>query len=200
MSPELQSPGLESIWSGEGDKEVYHESEISPDGGHRRVDPEQGSSSSRMCGMKKRTFYVLLVLGFVIIVGLGAGLGAGLGTKHSSSNNSTTTTPATSAPASSDYSIGGALNQSYYSTSGAFNGSGIALASQSFTGGGYGELTMYYQHHSGQIRYQTLQTDGSWIGGTYSEIVAVDAKNSTPLSAVSFVVNGSSQVRYNVRT
>ncbi|MGI4802880.1 MAG: hypothetical protein ACRYG8_54380 [Janthinobacterium lividum] len=144
--------------------------------------------------MRKRTFYMLLVLALVVIIGLGAGLGAGLGTKHGSDKKSTTTTPATSAPENSNYSIGGALNQSYYSTNGAFNGSGIALASQSFTGGGYGELTMYYQHHSGQIRYQTLQTDGSWIGGTYSEIVAVDAKNSTPLSAVSFVVNGSSQV------
>ena len=33
---------------------------------------------------------------------------------------------------------------------------------------------------------------GNWVGGTESEIVASDAKNSTPISAVAYVLNGSS--------
>jgi len=52
---------------------------------------------------------------------------------------------------------------------------------------------MYFQHNSGQIRYERLTSDGSWVGGSPSEIVAYDAKNSTPLSAVAYVQNGTSQ-------
>ncbi|GAB7355291.1 hypothetical protein MBLNU459_g5829t1 [Dothideomycetes sp. NU459] len=148
--------------------------------------------------MKRRIFIIVLALALIVAIGLGAGLGAGLGTKHSSTKASTpssSTTSVTSAPTASytttsDYNIGGALDQSYYSTTGAFNGSGIALASQSFSAGGYGTLTMYFQHHTGQIRYQTL-TDGNWIGGSISEVVTVDAKNSTPLSAVAYTLNGT---------
>lgn len=94
-----------------------------------------------------------------------------------------------------EYLIGGALSPSYYSTTGAFNGSGIALASESFsknlTQGTYGSLIMYFQHHSGQIRYQQLSSNG-WIGGTASEVVATDAKNSTPLSAVAYTIGQTS--------
>lgn len=35
-----------------------------------------------------------------------------------------------------------------------------------------------------------LQQNGDWVGGTTSEVVAVDAKNSTPISAVSYSVDG----------
>jgi hypothetical protein len=52
---------------------------------------------------------------------------------------------------------------------------------------------MYYQHHSGDIRFQRLTSEGAWVGGTQSEIVASNAKNSTPLSAVAYVQNGTSQ-------
>ncbi|KAF2718068.1 hypothetical protein K431DRAFT_142310 [Polychaeton citri CBS 116435] len=95
------------------------------------------------------------------------------------------------------YTVGGALNPSYYTTEGAFNGSGIALASQSFSesleGGTQGSLVMYFQHWSGQIRWQQLDSQGNWLGGDVSEVVAVDAKNATPLSAVSYSIGGRSQ-------
>lgn len=92
--------------------------------------------------------------------------------------------------------IGGAIDPQYFSTEGAFNGSGIALASQSFSRdlqqGTQGTLVMYFQHYTGQIRWKQLSTQGQWLGGDISQVVAVDAKNSTPLSAVSYVSNGSS--------
>jgi hypothetical protein len=52
---------------------------------------------------------------------------------------------------------------------------------------------MYFQHHSGDIRFERLTAEGSWVGGSQSEIVASNAKNSTPLSAVAYVQNGTSQ-------
>ena len=96
-----------------------------------------------------------------------------------------------------EYLIGGAINPAYYTDVGAFNGSGIALASQSFATalaeGTQGALVMYFQHHSGEIRWIQLNNEGDWLGGSSSEIVAPTAKNSTPLSAVSFSVNGTNQ-------
>lgn len=52
---------------------------------------------------------------------------------------------------------------------------------------------MYFQHWTGDIRYKQLSNTGSWIGGDYSAVVAQDAKNNTPLSAVSYVLNESSR-------
>ena len=75
------------------------------------------------------------------------------------------------------------------STVGAFNGSGIALASQSFDSGGFGSIVMYFQHHTGQIRSAQLDTNGDWKGGDATEVVAVDAKNGTPIAAVAYARN-----------
>lgn len=86
------------------------------------------------------------------------------------------------------------MNPAYYSTEGAFNGSGIALASQSFDSSSHGAINLYFQHHSGTIRWQQLGYDGRWRGGSLSEIVASDAKNSTPLSAVAYAKNGTATV------
>lgn len=139
----------------------------------------------------------------MIAIALGVGLGVGLGVqnKHKSSSSSPSATTSasggapTSSPAlSSDYYIGGALNPSYYSKTGAFNGTGLALASQSFGSGDYGELVLYFQHHTGSVRWQRLTPDAGWVGGSESEIVASDAKNSTPLSAVAYSLNGTSTV------
>lgn len=79
MSPEIMSPGLESVRSDEGEKEVY--SQPQPDA--RDVYNRQ-EEPSRICGLRKKWFLILLALAVVLIVGLGAGLGAGLGTKKSS--------------------------------------------------------------------------------------------------------------------
>ncbi|KAF2765136.1 hypothetical protein EJ03DRAFT_280674 [Teratosphaeria nubilosa] len=94
------------------------------------------------------------------------------------------------------YSIGGAIDPAYFSTRGAFNGSGIAFASQSFSPNiqtsTHGIATVYFQYYDGIVRFVQLSADGEWQGGDISTIVASDAKNSTPLSAVSYSVNGTS--------
>lgn len=92
------------------------------------------------------------------------------------------------------YCIGGALDSKYLSTKGAFNGSGIALAGESWNGGQKRVFTLYFQHHTGDIRYMQYTTDRKWLGGTRSETVVTDAKNASPISAVAFLVNGTQYV------
>lgn len=77
-------------------------------------------------------------------------------------------------------------NGTYYSTVGAFNGTGLALASQSFGEQTYGDINLYFQHHTGEIRVSRLENDGSWQGGTIAEVVASGARNATPIAAVSY--------------
>jgi hypothetical protein len=50
---------------------------------------------------------------------------------------------------------------------------------------------MYFQHYTGDIRWMQLTNTGDWVGGTYSEVVAVDARNNTPLSAVAYSIGGN---------
>ena len=154
---------------------------------------EQSSEGSRkrICGLRKKTLLALLLLILAVIIALAVGLGVGLSRRN---------LPGAASPSNSnklgtsDYTIGGALDPSYYSTKGAFNGSGIALASESFDGGTRGTLVMYFQHWSGQIRWQQLSDQGEWLGGDISSVVASDAKNSTPLSAVAYALNQTSTV------
>ncbi|KAF2221716.1 hypothetical protein BDZ85DRAFT_264276 [Elsinoe ampelina] len=151
---------------------------------------------------KRKLWIILGVICIVIVLGaaLGAGLGIGLkkgedsnSSPPSTGNSSDSTRPPTTPVkngdlGSSDYLIGGALNPAYYSTSGAWNGSGIAVANQGFGDPSvYGNMVLYYQYHTGEIRTLVLQPDDSWQQGDSK--VAADARNSTPISAVSYVVN-----------
>ena len=109
--------------------------------------------------------------------------------------SSSTTSPVTSTP--TPPSSGGVTspNPTDVSTVGAFNGSGLAVASQSFGSeaignGTYGKLVMYFQHHTGSIRTMQLRDNG-WEGGQESDIVVGEgvAKNGTPISAVSYALD-----------
>ncbi len=53
---------------------------------------------------------------------------------------------------------------------------------------------MYFQHHSGQIRQAQLGSNGNWQGGDITQIVAVDAKNATPIAAVAYARNDTAAV------
>ena len=100
---------------------------------------------------------------------------------RSSSASPAPANPAPSAPTS--------IPQNFLSTVGAFNGSGIALASESFASGGHGEIVMYFQHHTGQLRSAQLESDGTWQGGDITDVVASDAKSGTPIAAVAYARN-----------
>ena len=105
---------------------------------------------------------------------------------RSGNGSSTTAAPPPPAPTS--------IPQDFLSTVGAFNGSGIALASESFDSGGHGSIVLYFQHHSGQIRSAQLSTNGQWQGGDITQVVANDAKNGTPIAAVAYARNQTASV------
>ncbi len=85
--------------------------------------------------------------------------------------------------------IGGAYSPEYYSNTGAFNGSGIAIATAEFYGS---SLYVYFQHYTGEIRSILQNQDGSWSDSTV--VVAADnAKNGTPISVVAYRHNLTAQ-------
>lgn len=55
-------------------------------------------------------------------------------------------------------------------------------------------INVYFQHWTGQIRKMQLMNDGSWVGGDDTNIVATDAKNATPISAVAYAMDGKATV------
>ena len=126
---------------------------------------EAPKDATKAGSRKKRWLLLLLALVAIIAIGVGVGLGVGL-TRNKSKSSSN--------------------GKPIYSTTGAFNGSGIALASESFASSGYGSIVMYFQHHTGQLRQAQLSSDGTWRGGDVTEIVAADAKNGTPIAAVAY--------------
>lgn len=93
-----------------------------------------------------------------------------------------------------EYCIGGSLGSSYYTTNGTFNGSGIALATEFWNHEEFKVMTVYFQHYTGEIRSIQLTPKGEWIGGGASEVIVSDAKNATPISAVSYSINKTSLV------
>ncbi|KAF1950437.1 hypothetical protein CC80DRAFT_426916 [Byssothecium circinans] len=52
-------------------------------------------------------------------------------------------------------------------------------------------MTVYFQHWTGDLRWMYLSPEGKWVGGTKSETIAGNAKNSTPISAVAYMVNAT---------
>jgi hypothetical protein len=178
--------------------------EIEPDGWHTILHGPTGSR--KICGLRASIFVALLV-SVAAVCALAVGLGVGLNELHNdgtsksttpsgSEGTSSTSTGLSTSPTSAENRIGGSIDAAYYSQEGAWNGTGIALAAQSFpTGVGdapLGSLVMYFQHHTGEIRFMRLDSEGEWVGGSPSEVVATNAKNSTPLSAVTYVRNETS--------
>jgi hypothetical protein len=161
--------------------------------------------------MKKRSFFILIaciVIG-IIAIALGLGLGLGLGLKKNNSyvfdqhlmrirkililhRNDETSDPF--CRENPELCVGGALNAKYLSKKGAFNGTGIALAGESWNTGQRRIFTLYFQHHTGDIRFMQYTTDRKWIGGTKAQTVASDAKDASPISAVSFAINSTQYV------
>ncbi|KAL2038406.1 hypothetical protein N7G274_008745 [Stereocaulon virgatum] len=182
----MTSPGLGSVLSAESEgKEMYQTFGIRNSAEKEMVSPSiaenEGKEVARSPPERRKRPWLFLIIGAIacLVIGLAVGLGVGLTRK------STTTAPPKTLPSS------GGANSSYLSTVGAFNGSGIALASQSFSSGGYGSIVMYFQHHTGQLRQAQLGSDGTWKGGDITQVVAADAKNGTPIAAVAYARNNT---------
>ncbi|CAD6573250.1 MAG: hypothetical protein ASARMPREDX12_005920 [Alectoria sarmentosa] len=180
-SPDPASPGLQSLRTPDPTEKEY-----TPHSTEKEYfeQPALEVSDRKPVGPRNRGRRPLLfwVVGLVacLVIGLAIGLGVGL-TRKSSSASPAPANPAPSAPTS--------IPQNFLSTVGAFNGSGIALASESFASGGHGEIVMYFQHHTGQLRSAQLESDGTWQGGDITDVVASDAKSGTPIAAVAYARN-----------
>lgn len=85
--PDIRSPGLESVWSGDQGKEVVPPDET-PDYPQGKIpaapiEPDQAiPPKQRICGISRSLFLIILAFLIILTVGLGIGLGVGLGTKH----------------------------------------------------------------------------------------------------------------------
>ncbi|KAL9137008.1 MAG: hypothetical protein Q9175_001792 [Cornicularia normoerica] len=180
-SPDPASPGLQSLRTPDPtEKEYTHHSAEKEFWDQPALEvSDRRSDGPRNRGRKSLLFWVVGLVA-CLVIGLAIGLGVGL-TRKSSNPSSAPAKPAPPAPTS--------IPQSFLSTVGAFNGSGIALASESFASGGHGSIVMYFQHHSGQLRSAQLASDGTWQGGDVTNVVAIDAKNGTPIAAVAYARN-----------
>ncbi|KAI4114233.1 MAG: hypothetical protein LQ338_008028, partial [Usnochroma carphineum] len=182
----VSSPGLESIADLEKKSQAVTSEPAEKEHYSRyHTDPEVHEPTTHKTLQQKKWIFGALAILTCIAIALGVGLGVGLTRNHGSN------TKLTSSPAIIPQEPGNATAPSTLSRTGAFNGSGIALASQSFDAGGYGSIVMYFQHYTGEIRSAQLSSDGTWNGGDAREIVAVDAKNGTPIAAVAYARNNT---------
>ena len=78
----VTSPGLESIWSGEADKEVYSRAGT-PSGYSNTSHPSTAPRTNRVCGVRRKWFFFIAALITCIIVALAVALGVVFGTRHS---------------------------------------------------------------------------------------------------------------------
>lgn len=46
-------------------------------------------------------------------------------------------------------------------------------------------VLLFFQHHSGQIRWMERRSSGEWSDGSNSSIIATDAKAGTPIGVIS---------------
>ena len=148
---------------------------------------------------KKWWFWLILLL-LIIAIAVGVGCGVALGTKKSNkpappaaTNGTTPTNTTTPDNPNVDIqtSIGGQINNAYYSESGAWNGSGIAIAAADSTTDQ--SIYAFYQDAAGAIQYTLMNPQYQWsvIGPVNSG--SYKALNGTPLSTVKHTI-GDQQV------
>ena len=79
----VTSPGLESIWSGEADKEVY--SRVGTPSGYSNTSHPSTNArkKERICGVRRKWFFFIAALITCIIVAVAVALGVVFGTRHS---------------------------------------------------------------------------------------------------------------------
>lgn len=102
------------------------------------------------------------------------------------------TNPATEPGTGSSTEVG--TYRAFLSTTGAFNGSGLAVLSSKLGNISStstesdeekpGNLYVFFQHYTGEIRWAQHMDLDIWKGGSVNEVVANDARNGTPISAI----------------
>lgn len=143
----------------------------------------------------KRWVFILGIIVLVIVIVLAVVLGVVFGTKksHNNPSNSPATTSGTSSTSTStgsvptstvdpNIAVGGYISPAYYSTSGAWNGSGIAIAAAK--PGVDQSLFAFYQDPTGMLQYTLLNAQGQWSQVGPVNAGSYKALNGTPISTV----------------
>jgi hypothetical protein len=125
--------------------------------------------------------WLLIVFVGATIICLAVGLGVGLGLGLKKSNPSTQS------------GSGAAAGSPSFSKTGAWNDTSISLASTPLDDVN-GQIQLFFQHHTGEIRWMAGANDGTFSGGGTGNVIATDAKNATPISAVVQVIEGKTTV------
>lgn len=140
----------------------------------------------------KRWLFWLIIVILVILIAVGVALGVVFGTKKKNEVNPNPPNP-TGAVGGQDNpnvdiqtSVGGYINNNYYSESGAWNGSGIAIAAANSN---Y-DLSIYafYQDSDGKLQFTLSNPQGQWNQIGPVNAGAPKALNGTPLSTVAHQV------------
>ncbi|KAF2671173.1 hypothetical protein BT63DRAFT_423401 [Microthyrium microscopicum] len=122
-----------------------------------------------------RWFFIGLLIGVILALAVGLGVGFGINKKDTPTNSNATATPS---PSPSNFSQGGV-----------FNMSGFAIGSQNRVSEPDGQVNLFYQHYTGELRW-LIKANDDWSGSP-QYVVATDAKNATPISTVILPLNGS---------
>lgn len=135
----------------------------------------------------KRWWFWLILFLVVVAIVVGVACGVVLGTKKhkdSSNNSATDGTSGTGDNTNVDINaaVGGYINPAYYSKSGAWNGSGIAIAGANTATDQ--SIYAFYQDYTGAIQYTLMTPQYEWqlVGPVNAD--SPPAMNGTPLSAV----------------
>ena len=145
----------------------------------------------------KRWWFWVIIAALVVIIAVAVACGVVFGTKKSNKNSDPDAGPATNGTngtsngnntagtdtgADPDTSVGGYLNSAYYSETGAWNGSGIAIAAANTASDQ--SIYAFYQDSTGMLQYTLMDSSGKWnlVGPVNSN--SYKALNGTPLSAV----------------
>lgn len=135
----------------------------------------------------KRWWFWLILLLVIVAIAVGVGCGVALGNKKHKSNpspggSSTNGTSGDNPDVDINAAVGGYINPAYYSKSGAWNGSGIAIAGANVVTDQ--SIYAFYQDYTGAIQQTLMTSEYTWqvVGPVNSG--APTALNGTPLSTV----------------
>lgn len=130
----------------------------------------------------KRWKFILAITVLLLLVAIGVGLAAVFINMRRNKSGSSTRIGKNNPNVDLNKSVGGYINDAYYSTSGAWNGSGIAIAAANTDLNQ--AIYAFYQDYTGTIQYTLMNPQGEWtlVGPVNAD--SPRALNGTPLSTV----------------
>lgn len=200
---EIHSPDPERVWTA-GELGSVEEKEACPEDPPAAAvapvedvpaveEPQQAGEEQQQARKKpwyKRWVFILLALALVAIIAIAVALGVVFGLRESRSDPSPSANAGSGSPnpaADPDTSVGGYISPEYYSRSGAWNGTGIAIAAAN--PGVDQTIYAFYQDYTGDLQYTLMSSDGSWRTIGPVNAGSHRALNATPLSTVNHRLN-----------